>query len=439
MASRLQAAESSLRTAVAELESRPLPQAVDALQREIQTLRSIAFATSEDAEEPGADADGAAVGAGADLLGLDGGLGAAGAAPAMHRLLARRQRALQAACMEARTEAAEALAKADALARDLQQTKNALADKDRLVSRLETQLAAATASDTAGVTSSTKASTARVARGASGADESDGLVDRPFSAESQLESLLNAPSAPGRGSSASASADTSAMAAKGELDDAAIDRAGGTSVSNILREQRDRYKNRAQQLEAELAAKAGEAAVLREENARLTADNVTLYGKTRFLQSALSNQEANSSAGGAFDAALTAPAFRSRANNNANADVNRGVDGEEDDFERPYRRLYSESIDPFADFRRKEKEKQFARLSGPEKITLTSSRLFLANRYARTFVFFYALVLHMLLFSTLWHFGQVSHGACDNHFDGDPSAVSEEGNSVALRGSGHHH
>jgi homeobox protein cut-like len=101
--------------------------------------------------------------------------------------------------------------------------------------------------------------------------------------------------------------------------------------------------------------------------------------------------------------------------------------GEEADaFEAPYRSLYLEAHDPFSDFRRREKQRQLERLSAAERITLTSSRFFLGNRLARNFTFFYMLVMHLLVFATLWHFAHVSHGGgCDDdHHDGASAAAA---------------
>ena len=54
--------------------------------------------------------------------------------------------------------------------------------------------------------------------------------------------------------------------------------------------------------------------------------------------------------------------------------------------------------------------------------TLSSSRFFLANKHARTFLFFYVLLMHALVFATLLHFTRVSHGPCV-HDHGEPRGV----------------
>ncbi len=61
---------------------------------------------------------------------------------------------------------------------------------------------------------------------------------------------------------------------------------------------------------------------------------------------------------------------------------------------------------------RREKQKRYTNLSAAEKITLNSTKFFLSNKLARTFVFFYAVGLHCLVFATLYHFTNVSHRHC---------------------------
>ncbi len=58
---------------------------------------------------------------------------------------------------------------------------------------------------------------------------------------------------------------------------------------------------------------------------------------------------------------------------------------------------------------RQEQSRRYTNLTAAEKITLSSTRFCLSNRVARTFVFFYAIALHVLVFLTLYHFSAVSH------------------------------
>jgi len=61
---------------------------------------------------------------------------------------------------------------------------------------------------------------------------------------------------------------------------------------------------------------------------------------------------------------------------------------------------------------RKEKQRRYSSLTLAEKVTLFTSRFFLSNKYARNFIFFYVLMLHMLVFSTLFHFVHTNHAKC---------------------------
>jgi hypothetical protein len=198
-------------------------------------------------------------------------------------------------------------------------------------------------------------------------------------------------------------------------------------------DQRDRFRARVLELEADCQ---GKAALLHDSNAqaaKLTADNVKLYEKIRFLQSRLSSG-VEASTGGTLSQSVAlggSSGFGVRARGGA-ASVGTGyaTGAVEDDFERPYNRIYAESLDPFVDFSRREKARRYANLSAAEKITLTSSRLVLANKFARTAVFVYVIVMHSLVFATLWHFGHVSHRGCvGDHaghvFDGATLGASE--------------
>jgi hypothetical protein len=49
-----------------------------------------------------------------------------------------------------------------------------------------------------------------------------------------------------------------------------------------------------------------------------------------------------------------------------------------------------------------EKQERYKGLNTAEKVTLHTGRFFLANKYSRTFIFFYALALHLLVFLTLY-------------------------------------
>jgi hypothetical protein len=59
-------------------------------------------------------------------------------------------------------------------------------------------------------------------------------------------------------------------------------------------------------------------------------------------------------------------------------------------------------MNPFTQFSRAERTRKYQDLSVAEKITLNTTRFFLSSKTARSFVFFYALGLHLLVFFTLY-------------------------------------
>jgi hypothetical protein len=169
-------------------------------------------------------------------------------------------------------------------------------------------------------------------------------------------------------------------------------------------------------LEADCQSKTGLLNEANSQGAKLVADNMKLYEKIRYLQSIVAHSEDSITTLSQPIPGGSGQGIRARGAGPTYTAV-------DEDFEKPYNRLYAESLDPFIDFGRREKARRYANLSAAEKITLTSSRLVLANKFARTIVFIYVVVLHVLVFATLWHFGHVSHRGCfgdhsDHFWDG---------------------
>jgi homeobox protein cut-like len=145
-----------------------------------------------------------------------------------------------------------------------------------------------------------------------------------------------------------------------------------SSVTEIIRSQRDRFKTRVSELESEARKLRDQQADVQEEINSLRADNLKLYQKIRYLSS-----------------------YNPRQQGKAAIDP-------EDPSELKYKNLYEDSVNPFTIFNRKEKQERYKGLNTAEKVTLHTGRFFLANKYSRTFIFFYALALHLLVFLTLY-------------------------------------
>jgi homeobox protein cut-like len=72
-----------------------------------------------------------------------------------------------------------------------------------------------------------------------------------------------------------------------------------------------------------------------------------------------------------------------------------------------YRSAYEANISPFAAFRGRESARAFKRMSLPERIVFSITRMVLANRTSRNMFAAYCLALHLLVFGMLYWMGTV--------------------------------
>ncbi|KAH9524242.1 Protein CASP [Bulinus truncatus] len=138
------------------------------------------------------------------------------------------------------------------------------------------------------------------------------------------------------------------------------------SLLPIVQSQRERYRLRAQELEAQTLSQQQQVTVLQNEMDKLRSDNVKLYEKIRFLQSY----------------------------------PNKGT--LTDDVTNIYSSQYEERLDPFTSFSRKERQRRYLELKPYDKITLSMGRLIMGNKTARAFAFFYTIILHLMVFLVLY-------------------------------------
>lgn len=157
----------------------------------------------------------------------------------------------------------------------------------------------------------------------------------------------------------------------------AVAPAGGFTGENVATEsllpivasQRERFKVRNMELEAQLRHNQQQISVLQNEVDTLRSDNVKLYEKIRFLQSYPTK--------GA------------------------GVRDEEATVSR-YSSQYEQRLDPFSAFNQREKQQRYLGLSPHEKVTLNLGRFIMSNKVARTIAFFYTLLVHLMVFLVLY-------------------------------------
>jgi hypothetical protein len=167
---------------------------------------------------------------------------------------------------------------------------------------------------------------------------------------------------------------------------------GGTGMLQIVSQQRDRFRERITALEDEKREVQVECSTLSDQLKVLRADNLSLFEKIRYLESYQVTADGAGGGGGS----------------------RRGRSVEPSATEDKYREIYEESVNPFTEFSKRERQRQYGNLNPAERLTLTGSRLLLSTKLARTGLFVYSVVLHCLVFFTLFHTQRETHalGVC---------------------------
>ncbi|PAN45425.1 hypothetical protein PAHAL_9G117700 [Panicum hallii] len=159
------------------------------------------------------------------------------------------------------------------------------------------------------------------------------------------------------------------------------------SMLKVICNQRDRFRARLRETEEELRKLTEKYAMLTVELEKTKADNVQLYGKIRYVQDYSHDK------------------IVSRGPKKYAEDIESGSS----DVEAKYKKMYEDDINPFAAFSKKEKDQRYKELGLRDKITLSSGRFLLGNKYARTFIFFYSIGLHLLVFTLLYRMSALSY------------------------------
>ncbi|KAL9090230.1 MAG: hypothetical protein Q9159_002130 [Coniocarpon cinnabarinum] len=156
----------------------------------------------------------------------------------------------------------------------------------------------------------------------------------------------------------------------------------GSGMLPMITAQRDRFKKRITELEAENAKAYKSVSALRSEIAALQKDNLNLYEKTRYVSAYGRNQPA------AATATLNPNPSTIQMSENGTA------------LDR-YKSAYESHISPFAAFRGHESMRAMKRMSLIERAFLQATKVVLANRVSRNLFALYLLALHIVLFGVL--------------------------------------
>lgn len=241
--------------------------------------------------------------------------------------------------------------------------------------------------------------------------------------------------APGRRVSGRATSPTSSIISGFGPRDSGGDQpmGGGSGILPMITAQRDRFKKRNAQLEQELSESHRTVSQLRQEIAALQKDNLNLYEKTRYVSSY--NRSAPT-------AAASASAFSSNPNpstisiGTGTGSSSAGAGGIALDR---YRKAYESNLSPFAAFRGRESARAYRRMSFPERVVYSVTRMVLASRTSRNLFAAYCVALHVLVFFSLYWLGAAdvdSHGSKLGEVGAFAAAAGAAGNSGAGGGGG---
>ena len=163
---------------------------------------------------------------------------------------------------------------------------------------------------------------------------------------------------------------------------------GGSGLMPMIQAQRDRFKQKNTQLEAEVSKQDNMISSLRQEIASLQKDNLNLYEKSRYASTYNRNQPTSSAS--QYVSSPQATSIQVSSDTPSGLSIDR------------YRSTYEASISPFAAFRGRESARAYKRMSLPERVVYSITRMALANRTSRNLFAGYCLALHILIFIMLY-------------------------------------
>ncbi|TLS25416.1 hypothetical protein PpBr36_07228 [Pyricularia pennisetigena] len=185
---------------------------------------------------------------------------------------------------------------------------------------------------------------------------------------------------------------------------------GGSGILPMITAQRDRFKKRNAQLEQELSETHRNVSQLRQEIAALQKDNLKLYEKSRYVQSYNRGGMHTTAAAGAsplMGGAVSSSSSAFSANPNPST-ISIGGGGSNGPIALDqYRKAYESNLSPFAAFRGRESARAYKRMSLPERVVYSITRMVLASRTSRNLFAAYCVALHLLVFMSLYWLGTV--------------------------------
>ena len=163
---------------------------------------------------------------------------------------------------------------------------------------------------------------------------------------------------------------------------------GGSGILPMVQAQRDRFRQKNSQLEEELSKQFNVVSSLRQEIASLQKDNLSLYEKTRYVSTYNRGQQASSAS--AYSQNPQSTTIQISPDTPSGLSMDR------------YKSAYEANISPFAAFRGREATRAYKRMSLPERVVYSITRVVLATRTSRNLFAAYCVALHVLMFVILY-------------------------------------
>lgn len=283
----------------------------------------------------------------------------------LESVLVAKLRKVESELVKERNLASDAGQECEQLKQKISEMEKAQIDANKVIASLEADLDKAVSTVTSPVKSKSKASLPAVPQ------------ENPATLQRVLDP--NAPPPPPPPPLDSETKVSKASAAEKAADD--------HSVATIIMAQRDRLRARCDALEAERDSFKRELQAQVDAAESLKTDNTKLFEKMRYLQSYKGN---NTTARANF-----------RNNNSRDLDLE------------ALEQRYEASVDPFRQFGRAERQRKLNEMSPVERTVFVVSKTMLGSKEMRTFLFFYILAMHLLVFLTTYHWSHAEiHTGC---------------------------
>ncbi|KAA8568529.1 hypothetical protein EYC84_007549 [Monilinia fructicola] len=196
---------------------------------------------------------------------------------------------------------------------------------------------------------------------------------------------------------------------------------GGSGILPMITAQRDRFKKRNSELENELSESHRTVSSLRQEISALQKDNLNLYEKTRYV-STYNRAGPTASSASSYATNPNPSTVQISSSTSSGLALNR------------YRSAYESNISPFAAFRGRESARAYKRMSLPERIVFSITRMILATRTSRNLFAGYCVALHLMVFFSLYWLGSVDVDQHGSHLG--QAALAAAGGAKGLTDSG---